>query len=300
MSAQTEILLISAVVAVSCALPGTFLVLRKMALISDAISHSILLGIVIAFFITPDLNSPLLIVGAALMGVMTVTLTEIIVRTRRVKEDAAIGLVFPFLFSLGVILITRFAGNVHLDIDAVLSGEVILTPFDRLKIDEIDLGPRAFWVMIGILVLNLCFIILFYKELKIVTFDQQLAASLGINVGFIHYGLMTITSVTAVGAFDSVGTILVVALMIVPPATAYLLTENLSDMIGMSVLVAIISSTAGFFIAQLFNTSISGSMTTICGIIFFIVLFFAPRRGILQKYFRHGQLGAKSSVRIEN
>ncbi|MEA2510996.1 MAG: manganese/zinc/iron transport system permease protein, partial [Thermomicrobiales bacterium] len=126
---QIEIQLIAAVTAAACALPGVFLVLRRMAMMSDAISHSILLGIVLAFFATENLNSPLLVVGAALTGVATVSLVEVLNRTGLVREDAAIGLVFPLLFSVGVILVSRYAGSVHLDIDAVLLGELAFAPF---------------------------------------------------------------------------------------------------------------------------------------------------------------------------
>ena len=121
-SAQIIIQIIVALVAVACAIPGTFLVLRKMSLISDAISHSILLGIVIGFFIVEDTASPLLIVLAALAGVLTVVLVEFIQKTGLVKEDTAIGLVFPALFSIGVILIAKNANDVHLDIDSVMVG----------------------------------------------------------------------------------------------------------------------------------------------------------------------------------
>ncbi|MGK0452552.1 MAG: manganese/zinc/iron transport system permease protein, partial [Neolewinella sp.] len=146
-SAQIEIQLIASLVAIACALPGTFLVLRKMAMISDAISHSILPGIVLGFFITQDLNSPLLIVLAALTGVVTVMLVEFIQRTKLVKEDTAIGLVFPALFSIGVIMIAKNANDVHLDIDAVLLGELAFAPFDRLVAGSTDLGPKSLWVI---------------------------------------------------------------------------------------------------------------------------------------------------------
>jgi manganese/zinc/iron transport system permease protein len=220
------------VVAAACALPGVFLVLRRMALMSDAISHSILVGIVLAFLLTHNLNSPLLIVGAALTGLATVWLVELLHGTRLVREDAAIGLVFPALFSIGVILIARHAGNVHLDVDAVLLGELVFAPFHRLEWAGRDLGPQALWVMSVILLLNAAAIALFYKELKLSTFDPALAGALGFAPGAIHYGFMALVSVTAVGAFDAVGSILVVALMIAPPATAYLLTDRLQRMIG--------------------------------------------------------------------
>ena len=140
---QIEIQLIAMVVAIACAIPGVFLVLRKMALISDAISHSILPGIVIGFFITQDLNSPLLIALAAVTGVITVVLVEWIQKTGLVKEDTAIGLVFPALFSIGVILIAKNANDVHLDVDAVLLGELAFAPFDRLMMSGMDMGPKS-------------------------------------------------------------------------------------------------------------------------------------------------------------
>jgi manganese/zinc/iron transport system permease protein len=165
MDAQVEIQLIAAVVAIACAIPGVFLVLRKMALISDAISHSILPGIVIGFFITEDLNSPLLILLAALMGVITVVLVEAIQITGLVKEDTAIGLVFPALFSIGVILIAKNANDVHLDVDAVLLGELAFAPFDRLIVSGTDIGPKSLWVMGTILLITIGMLFAFFKEL---------------------------------------------------------------------------------------------------------------------------------------
>ena len=154
-NAQIEIQLIASLVAIACAIPGTFLVLRKMAMISDAISHSILPGIVVGFFLTQDLNSPWLILLGAGTGVLTVVLVEKIQNTKLVKEDTAIGLVFPALFSIGVILIAKFANDVHLDIDAVLLGELAFTPFDRLHYGAMDLGPKSLWVIGVILIITL-------------------------------------------------------------------------------------------------------------------------------------------------
>lgn len=278
---QVEIQLIAVVVAVACALPGVFLVLRRMAMMSDAISHTVLLGIVIGFFIVEDINSPLLIAGAAVMGLITVSLVELLNRTGLVREDAAIGLVFPALFSLAVILISRFAGDVHLDSDAVLLGELAFAPFNRLIIGGRDLGPVAFYSMSGILILNLLFIVLFYKELKLATFDAGLAAALGFSPGLIHYGLMGLVSVTAVGAFDTVGSILVVALMIAPPVSAYLLTDRLPTMLWLSAAFATVGAISGYWLARLLDANIAGSMATVLGIIFGAVFLLAPERGIV-------------------
>ncbi len=274
-----EIQLLAVVTAVACALPGVFLVLRRMALMSDAISHSILLGIVLAFFVVEDINHPLLIVAAAGVGVLTVALVEILHRTRRVKEDAAIALVFPALFSLAVILIARHAGNVHLDVDAVLLGEIAFAPFRRLNVGGMDLGPRSLWMMGAILVVNVGVILLFYKELKLSTFDPGLAAALGFSPVLLHYAFMSLVSVTAVGAFDAVGSILVVALMIAPPAAAWLLTDRLPLLLGWSAGIAAVAAVAGYWVAHALDVSIAGSMAGMAGFLFLLVLLFAPERG---------------------
>lgn len=283
---QVEIQLIAMVVAVACAIPGTFLVLRKMAMITDAISHSILPGIVIGFFITQDISSPWLVLLAAISGVFTVVLVEAINKTGLVKEDTAIGLVFPALFSIGVILISRYAGNIHIDTHAVLLGELAFAPFNRLTIAGIDIGPKALWVMTGVLFLTILLLILFYKELKISTFDTQLAASLGFTPVVLHYGLMSMTSLTAVGAFDAVGAILVVALMIVPAATAYLLTNSLSKMLWLASAIGAFSSIAGYWLAHALNASIGGSMATTLGLVFLLVYLVAPDRGLISVMIR--------------
>ena len=278
---QIEIQIIASIVAVTCAIPGVFLVLRRMAMMSDAISHAILLGIVLAFFVVHDISSPVLIIGAALSGVLTVSIVELLNKTKLVKEDAGIGLVFPVLFSIGVILIARYAWSIHLDVHAVLLGELAFAPFDRLTVGGVDLGPKSLYVMGTILIVNLIFISLFYKELKIATFDAGLAAALGFSPGLIHYGLMGLVSVTAVGAFDAVGSILVVALMITPPAAAYLLTDKLSYMIVLSALIGVVSAISGFWLAILLDANIAGSMATMSGLVFVIVFLFAPERGIV-------------------
>jgi manganese/zinc/iron transport system permease protein len=276
-----EIQLVAAVVAAACALPGAFLVLRRMALMSDAISHTVLLGIVVAFFVTGDITSPLLLVAAGLTGVLTVALVEALRRTRLVARDAAIGLVFPALFSVAVILISRYAGNVHLDTDAVLLGELAFSPFRRLEAGGHDLGPRTLWVMGAILLLNLGFVAAFYKELKLSTFDAALAAALGFSPAVLHYAFMTLVSVTAVGAFDAVGSVLVVALMIAPPAAAYLLTDSLPRMLVLSVLLAVVAALVGFWAAWLADASIAGAMAAAAGTVFLLAFLLAPSRGML-------------------
>lgn len=279
--AQIEIQLIAAVVAAACALPGVFLVLRRMAMMSDAISHTVLLGIVLAFFVVSEFGHPLLLIGATAVGVLTVSLTEALNKTKLVKEDAAIGLVFPALFSIAVILISLFARNVHLDTHVVFQGDLAFAPFDRAVLWGIDVGPRTLVVMGVILAINLAFITLFYKELKLSTFDEGLAAALGFKPGLIHYGLMTLVSVTAVGAFDAVGSILVIALMIVPPVTAYLLTDRLSKMLALSVLIGIVGAVSGYWLARFLNTNIGAAIVTMLGVAFGLAFLFAPQQGLV-------------------
>lgn len=287
MSPQIEIQIIAVIVAVACALPGTFLVLRKMSMMSDSITHTILLGIVLAFFITHDLSSPLLIAGAALVGVATVWLTELLSRTRLLAEDAATGVVFPLLFSIAIILITRYADSVHLDTDSVLLGELAFAPFDRMLIGGIDIGAKAIYTTGILLLINLAAIILFFKEAKIATFDPMLAAILGFSPALVHYGLMTLVSLTTVGAFQAVGSVLVVAFMIGPPVTAYLLTDDLKQMLILSSAIGAVNAVLGYQSAALLDVSIAGSMAVVTGLVFMLVFIFAPSKGLVSSMLRH-------------
>ena len=281
MTPQTEIQLIAAVTAAACGLVGAFLVLRKTALLSDAISHAILPGIVLAFFWTENLNSPLLLLAAALTGVLTVGLIEALGRTRLVKQDAAIALVFPALFSIGVVLISRYASGVHLDTDAVLLGDPAFSWIRRFEVGGRDLGPQSLWLMGTVLALVAAFVTVFYKELKISTFDAALAGALGLAPAAIHYALMTLVSVVAVGAFDVVGSILVVGLMIAPPAAAWLLTDRLPVLLGLSVGIGVVSAISGYWLARGLDVSIAGAMAVMAGVWFAVCLAFAPERGLV-------------------
>lgn len=286
MSAQIEIMIIATIVAVACAIPGVFLVLRRMAMMSDAITHTILLGIIGSFLFVKDLSSPLLIIGAALVGLLTVYLVELLNRTKLVSEDSAIGIVFPLLFSIAIILISRYTGRVHIDTDSVLLGEIAFAPFNRLKLFGRDLGPKAMYSMGIILILNLAMVLMFFKELKLAVFDAGLAAVLGFSPILIQYGLMASVSVTIVGAFEAVGSILVIAFMVGPPVTAYLLTDDLKRMIVLSSFIGALNGILGFGIANRYDVSIAGSMALMTGISFLVVLIFAPERGMITVFTR--------------
>ena len=280
MSPQFEILMIAIVVALAASILGVFLVLKKMAMMSDAITHTILLGIVISFFITEDLSSPWLIVGAALMGVVTVYLIEALQSTKLLSEEASIGVIFPFIFSIAILLISHYAGSVHLDTDAVLLGELSFAPFDRMMFLGMSL-PKSLIIMSSILLVNCIFVVVFFKELKISSFDPLLSAILGFSPVIIHYMLMTLISVTAVGAFNAVGSILVISFMIGPPITAYLLTHDLRKLMFISSLIAIVNATVGFLFAFGMDVSISGSMAVTTGISFMIAFLFSPTQGLI-------------------
>lgn len=297
-NAQVIIALVAVLVSVVCALPGTFLVLRGVALMSDAISHAVLLGIALFFLLTKNLDSPLLLVGAALAGMATVLVTEFVISTRRLKQDAAIGIVFPLFFSCGVILISLFARNVHLDVDMVILGEIIFAPFNRLIIAGVDYGPYAVWALSGILLLNVLFVALFYKELKLSIFDYDYAYLAGASPATLYYALMMLTSITAVGTFDIVGSIVVVALMITPPATAYLLTRRLEVLLGLSIGFAIVTSLAGYYAAYIFDVSIAGSIATVGGMLFVGVVVVAPDRGLLANFLYRRKTNVRMSTQI--
>lgn len=291
MNPTVVILLVGSLVAAACALVGSFLVLRRMALLGDAISHAVLPGIVIAFLLSGT-RSPLpMLLGAGALGVITVFLVEISHRTRRLDEDASIGVVFPALFAIGVILVSRYAGQVDLDLDCVLYGEIAYTPWDLLFVGEQSIGPKALWVNGFVLLLNTLLVGLFYKELQITTFDPALAAALGFAPTLVHYLLMTLVSITVVGAFESVGAILVVAMLVVPPATAYLLTDKLHTMLALSVLTGVASAIGGYGVARLLDVSIAGSMAAIAGGFFLLAFLVAPRHGLLARFLRQRKLG---------
>jgi manganese/zinc/iron transport system permease protein len=278
---QLDIQLIGAVTAAACAIPGVFLILRRMAMLTDAIGHAVLFGIVVAFFAVENLNSPLLIVGAALAGLLTVSLVELLERSGRVRADAATGIVFPLLFGIGVIAVSKYAESVHLDVDAVLLGELAFAPFSRLEIGGTDLGPQALWVMLAVLTLNVIFVTLFYKELKLATFDSALAATLGFAPGLVHYLLMTSVSITTVGAFQAAGAVLIVAFIVGPPATAFLLTRNLGRMLVLAVSIGAGSAVLGYWVAYLIDSSIAGAMAMTIGAVFLVTLLLSPDQGVV-------------------
>lgn len=275
------IMAIGSLVATACALVGCYLVLRRLAMLGDAISHSVLPGIVLAFLVSESRHVVPMVIGAGILGVATAFFTDMLTRYGKLQSDAAIGVTFTWLFAVGVILVSKYTGHVDLDVDCVLYGNIIFAPLDIVEWGGRDIGPRSFWLLLTIAVLNAGFIALGYKQLKLCAFDPGLAAALGINVAAWHYVLMGFVSVTTVGSFESVGAILVVAMLIVPPNTAYLITDRLSRMLVLSVAFGIASAIGGYWLAAVLDGSPAGAMATVAGGFFLLAAVFSPTHGAM-------------------
>jgi manganese/zinc/iron transport system permease protein len=274
------IMVTGALVGSAATLVGVFLVLRKNSMLSDAISHSIVFGIVIVWLLTHQQSGPVQLIGAALTGLMTVFLTELLASSRRVKDDAAIGLVFPALFSIGVLLLNVYARDVHIDAHTVLLGEIGFIWLKTMTVLGYEIPQAVVWMSVVTLV-NAAFVLLFFKELKLTTFDPGLARALGFTPTVLFYALLMLTSTTAVAAFDAVGAILFIAFVIVPPSAAYLLTDRLGLMILIGISIAAASSVIGYYAAVALDVSIGGMMAVITGVFLITAFLFGPRYGLL-------------------
>lgn len=256
----------------SCALLGCFLILRKMAMVGDAISHAVLPGIVIAFLISGSRDNATMLAGASIIGILTTFLIEFLHSKAKLQTDASIGVTFTWLFAVGVVLISLFAGKVDLDQDCVLYGEIAYVPLDNLVVNGANFGPRAIYVTGAILFIVISFITAGYKELFLTTFDGAYASAIGINTLLWHYLLMGAVSATTVASFESVGAILVVALLIGPAATAYLITDKLKTMLLLAVGIGMIACISGFYLAVWLDGSIAGGIAMMCGVEFGVVM----------------------------
>lgn len=280
------IILTGALVAISCGLLGCYLVLRKMSMVGDAISHAVLPGIVIAFLMSGNRDPVIMLIGAGGIGLLTTFIIEYFHTKANLQTDAAIGVTFTMLFAIGIILISVFAGKVDIDQDCVLYGEIAYVPIDLWILDTgVVMGPRPVYILSFILILVFLFIIIGYKQLAVTAFDPSFATGIGISTALWHYLLMGAVSLTTVASFESVGAILVVAFLIGPPATAYLLTENLKKMMVITVILGIVISFFGYWLAYWLNASIAGCMTVILGLFFLLAFIFAPKSGLFFKYF---------------
>ncbi|SEE74853.1 metal ABC transporter permease [Ruania alba] len=272
MSFALGVLLLAVVTAVACGLPGAFVVLRRSSMLVDAIGHAVLPGIVLGYALTQDMGSPLLILGAALAGLLVAGGAEWLGRTGLLTGDAPQGLIFPALFSAGVIGVTLNFGNVHLDTHAVLVGDLNLAAFERLILGGVDLGPSYLYVMLAVLAANIAFIAALYPQLKATTFDPQFAASLGIRTRAVSTAFMFLVSLTVTAAFHAAGAILVLALMIIPAATAHLLARRLPVTLALTAAFAAGGAAAGFGLAYVLDAATSAGMAVFYGAMFALVL----------------------------
>jgi len=271
MSFVVGVMLLAVVTALACALPGVFVVLRRNSMIVDGIAHAVLPGIIVGFAITRDLDSPVLILGAALAGLLVVLGNEWLSDTGLLAGDAPQGLIFPALFAGGIILVSTGFQHVHLDTNAVLVGDLNLAAFPTLTLNGVNLGPEYLYVMLAVLAVNAAFIALFYTKLKLTTFDRQFADVLGMRTRLMNTAFMFVVSVTVVAAFKAVGAMLVISLLVVPAATAQLISARLSMMILFTSIFAVAGAVAGFWIAYALNTGTSAAMAVFYGLLFVAV-----------------------------
>ncbi len=275
----------------SCAILGCYLVLRRMSLLGDAISHAILPGIALAFLLAG--RDPLVMfVGAMVMGLVTTFLTQSLHALGKVPEDASMGVVFTSLFAIGVILITNVAPNVDLDPGCVLYGLLELTPLDTIELGTLEV-PRVLPGLLIALTVTLLAVGLFWKELKIVSFDPELATAMGISAVVVHYGLMALVAGVTVASFEAVGSILVIAMLIVPAATAHLLTDRLGPMMAWAVLLGAISAVAGYLCDRVLGTGVAPMMAVAAGVQFALAAVFAPRHGVASKVWHNMALAVR-------
>lgn len=304
------IVLMGFLITAACGLIGNYLILRRMALVGDAISHSVLPGLAIAFLLSHSLNTVPMFIGALGAGIVTTVMIELIHKKTRVKQDSAIGITFSTLFAIGVILISFGQTDaVDLDTECVLYGEIAFVPLDLVK-TELGLGmlsvveiipglnselfldgnmltiaPPSVIRMTVVTGVTLLLILVFYKELLVTSFDSGLSSSLGINATVVHYALMGMLSVIIVSAFEAVGAILVIAMLILPGATSSLLAYRLPTMFGITVVHALLSAVGGIHLATWLNCSPAGAMVVAGSALFALAWIFSPSQGLLLRWF---------------
>ena len=282
-SAYWPILAMAFLVTAACGLVGNYLVLRRISLVGDAISHSVLPGIAIAFILTGSRSEAPMFIGALVAGVITTLIIEVLHSRTRIKQDAAIGITFSTMFAIGVILISLHGSHTDLDLDCVLFGKLdFLSTKEKIIIGlpgvVITMGTVA--LIVGIMIL------LFYKELLVSSFDPNLAATIGISPRLVHYLLMCILSVVVVSAFSSVGAILVIAMLILPAATSYLLTDRLQVMMLFTLVHSFMSSISGVHLAVALKIP-TAPATVVCGMMFFLMAWiFSPTHGLIRIWLR--------------
>lgn len=279
MNLYLEMFIILLFTAASSSILGNYLFLKENLVVADAISHTILLGIVIAYFFTKNLYSPLLFIFAVIFAILTVYLIELLSYSQKMKYDAAMGLVFPFFFATAVILISKYFAGHHLDLDAVLLGHIELAPLKRIILFKRFNVSQALLVSGLVLLINIVYSLIIGQKIKVRLFDETQAKILGLKVFFLDLSLMILVAITSVTSFNHIGIMLVINFMASPAMTARCLTHKYPQFIRLSILIAIINACLGFGLAYFTNSSIA-ALTAWIGFINFLLVFIWKRRKI--------------------
>ena len=276
-----QIVTMGILVSLACGLIGSFIVVRKLALMGDAISHGILPGLALAFIIMQSRALFPMFFGACLAGLLCSLCIEWLQKKSILKPDAALGLTFTTFFAFGVLLISLYGGNAHIDPECLLYGEIGLIPLaENLSIAGIQLGSRPLVSMLVVTILVIISIIVFYKQLLVTSFDYTLAKTLGLPVTLIHYGLMLLLALTIVSAFEAVGVILVISMLIFPSVTASFFFTRMPAILVSSLPLSFVYSIGGFFLARWLDCSIAGAMVLVASLCFGLGWGFGPKGGL--------------------
>ena len=267
--------LAAGLVAVPSAVLGVFLYLKRMSMLSDALAHVALPGIVVAFLLSGTLDGPVMIVGAVAFGLLASFFIEALSKQPNIRPDAAIGIVFTTLFALGIVLLSTMVHDAHIDTDCVVFGNVLA------------ISDRTLWTLAVVAPAVLGGVAVFWRWLAVTSFDPSLARNLGIPVIAVHYGLMTGVSVTTVAGFEAVGAILVIALIIVPAATAHIVSDRLERMVAVAVAHAVLSTIGGMYASVWLDCSSAGAIVVAGGILYFLTFCFAPKHGVFARWAAH-------------
>jgi manganese/zinc/iron transport system permease protein len=286
------ILLTAAATNAACALVGSFLVLRRMSLMGDALAHAVLPGLAAAFILSGSYSIGPLIIGAVVAGLAAAVLTQTLHEYAGVPADTSMGVAFTSLFALGVVLIKRGISGVHFDVKCVYEGAIELSPLWTWDVFGYDV-PRSLVITTGALVVNAIVIALLWKEFKLSSFDPALATTMGFPAVGMHYLLMLLVAVTAVASFEAVGSILVVAMLIVPPATAHLLADRLGPMVLLAMAIGVLAAVIGYVVGVWLDTNLAGMMTVAAGGLYALAVLLSPRYGIISTLIRNMQLSLR-------
>ena len=287
MSLELWTLAIAVVTAISCSLCGSLLVVNRQAMVSEGLNHALLPGLAFAFWIWRDYNSPWLLIAAAASGLVMIWLSEAFQRTKLLDADASLGIVFAGMFSLGVLFVSNFLKQTHFHQDCIIEGNLAIASLDRLKIGGWDLGPKSWIVMLSIFTVQLLFVIVCYKELKAALFDPELASRFGLRPKLFQLFWLSIVSLTTVAAFNVAGSILIVALMIAPPAAAYLVTTRLHSLLFVSALIGAASAFIGFYASLSLDVAPTAPIASSAGVVFLLILFLSPQNGFIVTQWGH-------------